>query len=104
MSFVFALQTLFGTNFRRRGDSKIDFLHFEGGGIWGAERKLSKNTASLGKRHDNNILKVQIGAFCGGTKFRCPLFTSILPQVNLCLPQFYLFLKNAFFLLHFKRG
>ena len=33
---------------------------FEGGGPWGRRGKSSKNAVLRGKRHDNNILKVQI--------------------------------------------
>ena len=38
---------------------KIKFSLFEGGGH-GVERKIAQNTVFRGKRHDNEILKVQI--------------------------------------------
>ena len=46
---------------RRRDDNKNRIFAFEGGGCpWGQRGKSSKNACFRGKRHDNNILKVQI--------------------------------------------
>ena len=44
----------------RDGETTIMKIVFLGGGDWGAERKSSNTAVFLGKRHDNNILKVQI--------------------------------------------
>ena len=45
---------------RRRDDNKNKIFTFEGAGPWGQRGKSSKNAGFRGKRHDNNILKVQI--------------------------------------------
>ena len=45
---------------RRRDDNKDKNLRFEGGGPEGREGKSAENATSLGKRHDNKILKVLI--------------------------------------------
>ena len=45
---------------RRRDDNNNKICTFEGGGPWGQRGQSSKNAVFRGKRHDNQILKVQI--------------------------------------------
>ena len=44
---------------RRRDDNKIKFALLMGSGPWGQRGKSSKNAGFHGKRHANQILKVQ---------------------------------------------